>query len=711
MLPRCFRRLFVGALFVLVVSHAQVVAQPRYAIVDLGTVGVVVSVEPFDTIPISSTGRIALWNQAPDRMNLRALRWDSGVLTDLGTLSGDPAAKAWGMNEAGQIVGSSGSMTPNGSSFSFTRRRGFLFTGGALQEFSTLATAAYGINDSGAIVGEAQAGPFLFSNGVYRSLATANVVGGRAKAINARGQIAGTVNLTSGARHAFFYDNGTLQDLGTLGGINSGAEAINASGVVVGWTNVDASTTVHAFRYENGTMTEIPSPVPVLDMRATAINGAGQIVGFYRSANPLGNRAFLYRDGALTSLSDLVTLRTGVSPGFSEILYGCGINDAGFITALANYSPGAGASEIRAVLLVPAGSVTPASPTIVAGTTVVLTATSNLAVTSYQWLRNGVAIAGATQPTLAMFDAGFAQAGFYTCRFNTANGEYLSTEAALTVTNDPAERPSRLSNLSVLTSLNGAADGFTVATVVGGGAPGVNKPLLVRAVGPSLASLDVPGVLADPRLEFFNGATKADENDNWNGASAVADAATRLGAFALQSGASRDAALFLNTLAGDRSVRISGTGAGAVIAEIYDATPADAFTTATPRLTNLSVIKPIGTGLTAGFVIAGGTARTVLIRAVGPTLAQLFSVPNTLVDPKVALYAGQTKLAENDNWGSGASGERANEIGGRVGAFALAAGSRDSALVVTLAPGNYTVEVTGVGGTTGTALVEVYEVP
>lgn len=144
-----------------------------------------------------------------------------------------------------------------------------------------------------------------------------------------------------------------------------------------------------------------------------------------------------------------------------------------------------------------------------------------------------------------------------------------------------------------------------------------------------------------------------------------------------------------------------------VIAELYDATPAAAFTATTPRLINVSVLKHLGTGVTAGFVIGGSTARTVLIRAIGPTLGG-FGVADTVADPQLALFSGQTERARNDNWGGGTALAAAFA---QVGAFGLAADSRDAALLATLAPGNYTVQVSGVAGTTGVALVEVYEVP
>ena len=154
-----------------------------------------------------------------------------------------------------------------------------------------------------------------------------------------------------------------------------------------------------------------------------------------------------------------------------------------------------------------------------------------------------------------------------------------------------------------------------------------------------------------------------------------------------------------------------GNLSGAVIAEIYDATPTANFTATTPRLVNVSVLKSIGTSLTAGFVVGGGTGpRTVLIRAIGPTLGTLFGLPGTVADPQLALFnSASAKIGENDNWGGTAA---LTAVFTSVGAFQLPnATSRDAALLVTLEPGNYTVQVSGVGGTTGTALVEIYEVP
>ena len=80
-----------------------------------------------------------------------------------------------------------------------------------------------------------------------------------------------------------------------------------------------------------------------------------------------------------------------------------------------------------------------------------------------------------------------------------------------------------------------------------------------------------------------------------------------------------------------------------------------------------------------------------------------------MADPKLDLFSGQTIIASNDNWGGDA---QLTAVGTAVGAFAVADGaSKDAMLLVTLAPGNYTAQVSGVNNTGGLAIVEVYEVP
>jgi hypothetical protein len=111
--------------------------------------------------------------------------------------------------------------------------------------------------------------------------------------------------------------------------------------------------------------------------------------------------------------------------------------------------------------------------------------------------------------------------------------------------------------------------------------------------------------------------------------------------------------------------------------------------------------------LIAGFVISEGP-KTVLIRAVGPTLAA-FGVPSPQSDPIVSLYQGAQVIASNDNWNSNTEASDIPVVSLQVGAFALGGTGLDSALLVRLDPGAYTANVSG-RGPAGEALIEVYEV-
>ncbi len=137
----------------------------------------------------------------------------------------------------------------------------------------------------------------------------------------------------------------------------------------------------------------------------------------------------------------------------------------------------------------------------------------------------------------------------------------------------------------------------------------------------------------------------------------------------------------------------------------------------TGRLLAISTRGKVGKGadvLIGGVAIEGNSAnaaRTILVRAVGPHLGTLTNpVPGFLVDPQVTLYSGSTPVVSNDNWGDAPDVSEVVAATAKVGLEAFANGSKDSALLVTLKKGPYTVIVSGVGNTEGVALVEIYEV-
>lgn len=295
---------------------------------------------------------------------------------------------------------------------------------------------------------------------------------------------------------------------------------------------------------------------------------------------------------------------------------------------------------------------------------------------------------------------------------NALNGDMLVDRAAVFTNGEVVQlNPARLINLSILTSIPTSGESFTMGYVVGGAGTSGPKPLVIRAAGPSLGALGVGGTLDDPKLELFAGSIKSGENDNWGGGADVSAAMAAVGAFAFSPPTSRDAAVFTSIVGGPgNSVQVSanGNGTGTVIAEIYDASPPGSFRASTPRLINVSVRKHLGTGLTMGFVVGGSGVKSVLVRAIGPTLGS-FGVDGVVADPRLAVFnKSSTQIASNDNWaGDAVLGATFT----KVGAFPLPADSRDAAVVATLQPGEYTVQVSGVNNTTGVALVEVYEVP
>jgi glucose/arabinose dehydrogenase len=298
-------------------------------------------------------------------------------------------------------------------------------------------------------------------------------------------------------------------------------------------------------------------------------------------------------------------------------------------------------------------------------------------------------------------------------------GESLLAQWIASLASPPPPQPAaRLINLAARAQVGAGANAPIAGFVIG---PGAIKTVLVRAAGPALAAapFSLPGTLADPVLTLLgpNSSTLvAATNDNWAPADATAFAA--LGAFPLPPG-SRDAAIVATLAPGAYTAQVTGTagGTGVALVEVYDADAISPIAApgAPGRLINTSVRAQVGTGagiLIPGLVVGAGATRQVLIRAVGPTLGGApFNVPGALAQPVVTLFSGAQAVATNSAWNTAPNAAAIRDTARAVGAFALAENSRDAALLVTLAPGPYTIQVAGANATTGVALVEVYEVP
>lgn len=364
----------------------------------------------------------------------------------------------------------------------------------------------------------------------------------------------------------------------------------------------------------------------------------------------------------------------------------------------------------------PSISAHPVSQTLAPGgsATFRVAATSSEGALTYRWRKDGTAIADANSATLTFANLTAAQAGDYTVVVSTSSGGSTESRRARLVVAAP--EPGRIVNLSVRSSARSRTSPLIVGFVVSGG----GKPILIRATGPALAGFGVGGTLPDPCLELHATVNGQDivaaSNDNWgsSGTVALSTAFAATGAFALADAASLDAAL-LSTVDGLRTVSVYDTAgrSGVTLVEVYDVGPGNA-----QRLVNESARNFVGTGddiLVAGFVVSGNTPKRLLLRGIGPRLAD-FGVPDALVDPQLELYqarpaGGSVLFARNDNWGESDVAELRAAFAA-TGAFALAdAASKDAALVLTLPAGSYTAQVSGVGATTGEALVEVYEVP
>jgi kumamolisin len=302
---------------------------------------------------------------------------------------------------------------------------------------------------------------------------------------------------------------------------------------------------------------------------------------------------------------------------------------------------------------------------------------------------------------------------------------------AAIVTQPPLQR---LVNISVRSQVETGAN-ITIAGFVIKGAAGTTKSILVRGAGPALTAFGVAGALPGTVLSVYDSEATPQviaSDTGWGNApvagtstvaasyrQATAADMAAVGAFGFASG-SGDSAMVLTLPPGAYTVESTGLGgtSGVGLTEVYemDTTDAEVFA-------NISSRCFVGTGAAvaiSGFVVGGTEPATLLIRGVGPALAG-FGLTGILAAPVLSLQNQKdaSVVATSTGWSNapvtgtlpaGASVRQATaDDMSAAGAFALAAGSADCAMVVTLPPGAYTAEVSGAAGTTGTALAEVYK--
>jgi sugar lactone lactonase YvrE len=273
----------------------------------------------------------------------------------------------------------------------------------------------------------------------------------------------------------------------------------------------------------------------------------------------------------------------------------------------------------------------------------------------------------------------------------------------------PGSTPTRLINISTRAQVGSGANILIPGFVIAGTG---TETLLIRADGPSLNQFSVSGTLAVPVLTVFDSSQRVIAmNKGWDSgtnAQAISAAAAAVGAFPLESGTT-DCALIISLPAGAYTVQVSsGDGTtGIALAEVYE------MSSTGTRLTNISTRAQVGTGgnvLIPGFVVSGSGHENLLMRADGPSLAE-FGLTGILEEPVLRVdTAGENTIDADTGWSTNLNADDIAAAAANVGAFAFQPNSNDSATLISLSPGSYTMEVSGVNDTTGVAL-EIYELP
>ena len=230
-----------------------------------------------------------------------------------------------------------------------------------------------------------------------------------------------------------------------------------------------------------------------------------------------------------------------------------------------------------------------------------------------------------------------------------------------------------------------------------------SKRVIIRAIGPTLNDFGVPGALADPTLELYQGNTLLFSNDDWRNSSQQA----QIESSGLAPNKDLESAIIWMLTPGENYTAVlrgknGQTGIGVV--EAFDLDRA-----AASKLANISTRGFVETDdnvMIAGLIVTptDGASTKILVRALGPTLGDL-GVPGVLANPTLDLVnSSGTVIRSNDNWKNSQRAE--------IEAAGLAPNhDQESALVEVVPPGAYTAIVRGNGRTTGVGLVEVYNIP
>lgn len=305
---------------------------------------------------------------------------------------------------------------------------------------------------------------------------------------------------------------------------------------------------------------------------------------------------------------------------------------------------------------------------------------------TFQWFKNGVPLAGATQSTLRLDHVSNSDGGTYTAIASNGSGSSVSNPAVLVVTGG---KPSG----------NGSSGGR------GNVEPSFTQHPASQVVTQSEAvtlSVAVSGTPA-PALQWYLNQLPL----------AGATSST----LAISSTTTADAGEYLvvATNAGGSATSRVATLSVLVPPAPRPEPPTESPNPAPPPTTSGTPVILATNLLSLGaeparvdFTVEGNTPRQVLVRAVGPSLAE-FRLVGTMSDPRLEVEQHGVRLGENDNWGGNAALRAAM---GASMVFPLVDGaSRDAALLLTVPPGQSSVVVRGNNGSGGLVWVDVYLLP
>jgi hypothetical protein len=301
-------------------------------------------------------------------------------------------------------------------------------------------------------------------------------------------------------------------------------------------------------------------------------------------------------------------------------------------------------------------------------------------------------------PTFAQLlglDAAGEKIFYYQYPTMGCNTAYNSIPIHLESTKFPTVGPQAL-NLSTRGLVSAGDNVLIGGFIITGTSP---KSVVLRALGPSLSSFGVSNALTDPVLSVYNSShTLIASNDNWQSDPNhfIVEANGLAPANLLESAT-------VQTLApGAYTVIVTGHDmtAGIGLVELYDLS-----TLSDSTLENISTRGSVGTAdevLISGFIVGDVGSATVIVRALGPSLAS-HGVTGALSDPVLTIYDSTgAAIATNDNWQ-----DNVNAIDIQKNGLAPPNPS-ESALVLHLPAGAYTAIVSGANGATGIGLAEVY---